>query len=776
MARAQAHVWSSRVRPRRHWIAAAAAFGLAGVYGYAVAERATLAAPAPTPILYDRSGAFLSQVGHEAGHDEGPRIDYGYWTVDPLPDRVVRATLALEDRRFFAHPGVDPLAVGRALWQNLSSGRRRSGASTAAMQVARMQRPGARTLWAKAVEAGTAIALTARYGRETLLAHYLRLVPYGNGSHGIAHAARWYLDKPVQDLSWAEIALLCAIPQSPTAMNPLNGSGLGRAVRRGGRMLDELLRQGVIDQAEHALAHRQLAAIRLPSPPRRPDAVHAILRLSSMLDDNELRLSPADPRLRTTIDLGIQSDVTRLARRHVADWRAAGAEQAAVMVVKRPTGEVLAAVGSTDYRGRRSGAIDFTRVQRSPGSTLKPFIYALALEKGLVKTSDILADVPEGSSGIGNADGHFLGPMLPRQALANSRNVPAVNLLRRIGLDTTFGFFRDLGLHEIEVPAESFGLSMAIGSLPTTLERLMRAYGALADDGLLRDLVWHGGQRRPAPRRVLSPESARLVTHFLADPLARLPSFPRYGPTEFPFPVALKTGTSQGYRDAWLVAWSRSYLVGVWVGRGDAGTMTRLTGARSAARLARAVLMRLHGNAPGDLAEMSFPAPDGHVPAELCVFDGKRSAGECGQTLTEWVPDDDLPPVESAAAIRHQGDADRRRVVPAAQRAWAKANAYPVEPLPQSPPTEVRLRIAAPDHNSRIWRNPETPPGLDRLALKAVVDPPVPQVLWYVDGEPFSLANPDNPVFWPITPGPHRFELRLPHRAERSHPVRIVVE
>jgi penicillin-binding protein 1C len=747
-----------------------------GAYGVAVAERATLQAPKPTPILYDRNGAYLAQIGNESGEGDEARIDYGFWRVDPLPERVVRATLALEDRRFWAHPGVDPLAVTRALWQNLSSGRRLSGASTVAMQVARMQRPASRTLWAKAVEAGAGLVLTLRYGRAAVLGHYLQLVPYGNGSHGIAHAARWYLDKPVADLSWAEIALLSAIPQSPAAMNPLKLSGLARAVRRGGRMLDELARQGVIDRTEHAVAREQLAQIRLPERRRRPDALHAILRLSSLIEEGSLRLRPGDPRLRTTLDIGLQADVTRTARRFVNDWRSAGAEQAAVMVVKRGTGEVLAAAGSTDYRDHRSGAFDFTRVQRSPGSTLKPFIYALALEKGLLRTNDILADLPEGASGIGNADGHFLGPMLPRQALANSRNVPAVNLLRGLGLDATFRFFRELGLHDIEAPAESFGLSMAIGSLPTTLDQLVRAYGVLAEDGILNDLVWHEGQARAAPKQILSPESARLVTHFLSDPLARLPSFPRYGPTEFPFPVALKTGTSQGYRDAWLVAWSRQYIVGVWVGRGDAGTMTRLTGARSAARLARAVLMRLHGSGAGELADMAFPAPDGHVPVELCVFDGKRSAGGCGQTLVEWVPEDAVPPVETAAYVRHEAEGDRLRLaVPAVHRAWAKANAYPVEEGRRDA-GEIRLAIAAPEHNSRVWRNPEAPAFLNRLALKAVVEPHVQQVVWYVDGEAFALADPDKPVYWPMSPGPHRFELRLPYRTEASRPVRIVVE
>src|SRR4051794_2511830 len=302
------------LRQRLPGIGAAAALCLCGMYGWAVAERAGFEAPKPTPILYDRNGAYFAQIGNETGEGDEPRIDYGFWPVDPLPERVVRATLALEDRRFWAHPGVDPLAVTRALWQNLSSGRRLSGASTVAMQVARMQRPAARTLWAKAVEAGAGLALTIRYGREAVLAQYLRVVPYGNGSHGIAHAARWYLDKPVADLSWAEIALLSAIPQSPAAMNPLKASGLARAVRRGARMLDELARKDVIDPTEHAVAREQLAQIRLPERRRRPDALHAILRLSAMIGEGSLRLPPRDPRLRTTVDVGLQADVARTAR------------------------------------------------------------------------------------------------------------------------------------------------------------------------------------------------------------------------------------------------------------------------------------------------------------------------------------------------------------------------------------------------------------------------------------------------------------------------------
>ncbi|MDB5510540.1 MAG: glycosyl transferase family 51 [Enterovirga sp.] len=751
-----------------------------GLFAFEVAGRAHLEAPAATPILYDRTGTFLAQLGNEAGAAGGGRrqIEYGYWPLERLPDRVVAATLALEDRRFRSHPGIDPLAIARALRQNFRSGRRVSGASTVAMQVARMQRPGPRTLWSKAAEAGTAAALTLRYGRDAVLAQYLRLVPYGNGSHGIAHAARFYLDKPVADLSWAEIALLSAVPQSPTLMNPLRPDGLARAVRRGHAMLEELGRRGVVTGAELALAHRQLDETAPPRAPRRPEALHALLRFEAMREAGALRpASEADPRITTSLDLGTQAAVVRHARRHLAAWRPYGAEQVAALVIERGTRRVLAALGSTEYGDRRSGAIDFTAVRRSPGSTLKPFIYGLALQRGLIRTSDVLADLPEGASGIGNADGAFLGPMLPRQALANSRNVPAAHLLREIGLETAFRHLRTLGLHDLDVPAETFGLSMAIGSLPTSLDRLVRAYGALAEDGLLGDLVWYAGEPVLPPRRVMSADAARLVTLFLADPLARLPSFPRYGATEFPFAVALKTGTSQGYRDAWLIGWSARYIVGVWVGRGDAGTMSQLSGGRAAARLAHAILEDLHEVRPGDLAETSFPAPEGRVPVELCAIGGQRSTGACGRTLTEWVRPDEVPPIEPPAILRARPEGGERLelVVPAAHRAWARSEGYPLDETAAAN-GQVRLSVASPEQNTRLWRNPDAPAVANRLALKANVEPRVPQVVWYVDGEPFALTDPDVPVFWPMTPGVHRFQVRLPLRDGASRLVRVVVE
>ncbi|MBY6241837.1 transglycosylase domain-containing protein [Methylosinus sp. Sm6] len=714
-------------------------FGVVALCASGLFLPAPLVAPEPTPIVYDRNGAFLAQIGAGAEH--------GYWPLRAIPARVALATLALEDRRFFSHPGVEARAVLRAAWRNVSGRGRREGASTIAMQVARMQAPAPRSFGAKLMEAATALALISRHGHEAVLAHYLRLAPYGNGSHGVAHAARFYFDKPVEDLSLAEIALLAAVPQSPGRMNLFREHGLTLARARAARALAHLREEGAVDAAQVALAERQLATLRPIGAARRLDALHLALRYESLIGDGAIMArSKDDPRIHASIDLSLQERVAALARRYLSLWRGAGARQAAVMVVERGTGAVLADVGSSDYRDPREGAIDFTRVQRSPGSTLKPFVYALAFERDALRATDIVSDIPEGASGVDNADGLFLGPMLPRQALANSRNVPATNLLRRVGLEANFRFLHDLRLHDLEAPAESFGVAMAIGALPTRLERLVAAYGALAEDGVLSDLVFATEQTRRRSIRVMSTDTARLVTSMLADPLARLPSFPRYGPLEYPFAVAVKTGTSQGYRDAWTIAFSRKAIVGVWLGRGDAGVMNRLSGAASAARLAHAVLAHMHGAKPGDLSEDSFPAPEGRIPVEMCLAGG-ANGGACNETLVEWVKPHERPAAALAAPALAAG---------------------PTQP--------AALAITTPEHRTHIWRNPEQPAALNRLALKASATPSVGQILWYVDGEPFALAEADAAVYWPMRPGTHRIQARAPMRPEASRIVEITVE
>ena len=701
-------------------LATATAAAMLLTWAAAVAGGAVLSAPAPTAWITDRDGAFLTQAGHESRRPDGGRqVEYGYWPVDP-PPLVVAATLALEDRRFWSHPGIDPAALLRAVWQH-AGGSSRSGASTIAMQVARMQHPRPRTLWAKAVEAGTAVALVARYGHRAVLAQYLRLAPYGENCRGVAQAARWYFGRPAADLSAAQAALLAAIPQAPGGM--ALHQGLPRAAARARRALAAM----GLPAPDRAAAVAELGRLTpVPAPRRTPD-LHLALRLQSGTHGGGM--------VRATIDGAVQRWVSRAAVAQLRVWRGAGAQQVAVMVVRRGSREVLASVGSAGYDTQPAGAIDYTAAPRSPGSTLKPFLYALGLDRGVIAPQDVLADLPQGAAGISNADHDFLGPLLPRQALANSRNVPAANLLRRIGLAEGFGFLRTLGLNRVAGPAGRYGLAMAIGALPTSLDRLMRAYATLAEDGVDAPLRWRVADRGEQ-RRVMSVDAARLVGRFLSDPLARLPAFPRYGSSEFPFAVALKTGTSQGYRDAWTLEWSRDYVVGVWVGRADAGPMTRLSGARAAAGLAQAIMLRLHGVSRSDLLAGEFPAPPGREQAELCTDTGAPAGRGCDQRLVEWV----------------------------------RPGAAP------TPPVERRLSIVQPDPDTHVWRNPEAPAALDRLVLRATVEPPVPQIVWLVDGNPVATAPPDAPLLWPMTPGHHRFQIRLPLEAGVSRPVSVLVE
>ncbi|MGD9539979.1 transglycosylase domain-containing protein [Methylocystis sp.] len=720
-------------------------------------SRAELVAPRASSIVYDRNGAFLTQIGEKTRDPATgkPRVDYGYWLLKTVPQKIAQATLALEDHRFYAHPGVDLRALARAAWRNFTSRGRREGASTIAMQVARMQNERPRSLTEKLMQAATALAIVVRHGHEATLAHYLRLAPYGLNGHGVAYAARFYFDRPVDDLSWAQAAMLAAIPQSPGRMNITRASGLALAAARARRAIARLEDEGALDAAQAALARSELDHMRPLDAKRRPEALHLALRYEALArEDLAHPIADSDRRINATIDLDVEQEVLRLARRYLSNFRRRGARQVAAMVVERGTNAVIADVGSSDYNDPQAGAFDFTRVRRSPGSTLKPFIYGLAFERGVLKTTDLLNDIPEGASGVSNADGLYLGPLTPRQALANSRNVPATNLLRRVGLEANFNFLRDLGLHDLETPAESFGISMAIGALPTRLEDVMRAYAALADDGIMRELSFTRNAARRPPRRVLSVDSARLIASMLADPQARLPSFPRYGPLEYPFAVAVKTGTSQAYRDAWTIAFSHKFIVGVWIGRGDAGAMRAMTGVSSAARLAHAVLVKLHDAKPGEIAPETFAPPPGRIAIDLCRA---GASPDCAQTLREWVK-----PEETREAEALQ--------VSSAQR--PSMNDAPSSLADGAAP----LVIATPEHNTHIWRNPEQPERLNRLALKLAPTDKDAQIVWTIDGEPFATAQADETVFWPMTPGRHRIQARLALAPVASRAVRIVVE
>lgn len=769
-------------------------------------HRAQLSSPDPTYFLRDRHGRFLGEVGAE------PDGEYGYWELETIPPRVAAATLAVEDRRFWNHPGVDARAILRALYQNAVHLKRSSGASTIAMQVARMQNPGSRSYLRKATEAVTALFVTATYSREEILKHYLRIVPYGNRIHGIAYAARRYFDKPVDDLSWAETAFLTAIPQAPKRMNPFSGEGKKRAALRGKRILDLLYRDEAMNREEYELACLQIQDLAVPPPGIRPEqAMHALLRMESMLKNKSVQLLPQAGRLvTTTLDLDLQNAMSRVVHGKVRTWDAAGARNAAVIIVDRESNEVLAWIGSTDYFDEdRSGAIDYADLPRSPGSALKPFFYALALETRRITPSTILNDLQRGPGGIVNADAFFLGPVLPRVALANSRNVPAAALLEEIGVEKGYDFLRFLGLHNGAEPASRYGVGMAIGNLPVTLEKLVRAYSVLSREGRLGDLVWFEGQARTEERRVLSEDTTRQIALFLSDPLARMPGFSRMGALEFPFPVAIKTGTSSRFRDAWAVAFSIRYLAGVWVGDPDYQPMNHLTGSTSAAELVNKILTALHADQRIGLSDLSFPPPRGFKAARICALTGDLANDVCDRVLLEWFRPTEYPVNHCRAHVRMAVDT-RNGVLatsetprefitvrtfvdlPPLYADWAKTTGLSVLPkraydfalfrpgseewLLKQRDGKVHVSIVSPEDGLRLIRDPETPADQATLALRAVVNPIVPQLLWYVDGRPYQVADYPYTARLTLTPGEHTIQAGLPDAPFYSGRVTIIVQ
>lgn len=753
----------------------------------------SLDAPAATYLVLDRQQRYLADIGGDEA------TGYGYWPLTALPSRVVAATLAIEDRRFWQHPGVDPLAIARAWRDNTRQGIRVSGASTLAMQLARMQHPVPRTYYHKLREAWRGMVLTLKFGRAAILENYLRRVPYGNNIHGIAYAARRYLDKPVADLSWAEIAFLSALPQAPTLMNPYREAGRQRAIERGLAILQRLRVQQILSFADYELSAVQLRQLRIaPLPARPPETLHAVLRLQDTLRTTPPRRNAEPYRLITTLDLAWQRRIHALTLETVAQFSAQGVENAAIILVDRATQGVLAWQGSTDYfDARHAGAIDYARVLRSPGSVLKPFFYAAALERGAIAVNTVLDDLPTVAAGIANADHRYLGPLLPRQALANSRNVPAANVLATLGIEEGYELLRDLGLHDEARPAHYYGLGLVTGALPATLETIMSAYTALADEGRWSPLQWYVGQPTPAAKRIYSVAVARTITLFLADPAARLPTFPRMGATEYAFPVALKTGTSSGLRDAWTIAYTPRYLLGVWLGNADARPMFEISGGSSAALLAQRVLSALHHDARSGTADLAFSSPPGYFPVSICARTGKRATAACDQVFPEWFMPGHEPQAEDDVYVRRAIDSHQRglRVTSAPYRVLrtfvnlpARYAEWGMEHGLSSPPAEARasttietspatpLRIVAPRDGAHVLRDPAVPAVLSTLALRAEVSPPVKEILWYIDDQPYALAPYPYTLRWRLTPGTHKIHAQVPASGEKTLPIRITVE
>ncbi len=755
-------------------------------------DRAELFSPPPTPIIEDRSGGFLTE-------GESEYTDLGYWDVEgPINERVALCLTAIEDRRFYGHPGVDLRALARSA-VGAVTGNDSGGASTIAMQVARMEYPARRTLLNKALEASTALFLTAKFGREKVLRHYMKLVPQGNQIHGVAYSARRFFRKPLSDVSLAEAAVLAALPREPGRMNVFTYAGFERAKARAGLILRLLFQRGQIEAEEYGSALRQMEVMPIPAREVRPfNSYHYILRFLGGAAV-ELPASYSRP-LASSLDPDVQAMVQSVADGALGENRRLGADNVAVMVADRATGEVLAYVGSSAFfDAEHAGAIDYADTPRSSGSILKPFLFARGLDSGRFTPASILADLPfsvlspRGEYNAANFDQAYLGPMLYRNALANSRNVPALRVLEGVGLEDFYAIARRLGLSRDSKSAEYFGYGLAIGGLSVTLTDLVAAYGTLANDGRELRLKWlreDGAPEAGAP--VFSSYAARAVSLFLSDDLARLPSFPRMGALEFPFPVAIKTGTSQGYRDAWTVAYTSKYVVGLWMGNPDNRPMNRVAGVTSAVYVGE-ILRKLHPLEQEGIDAVPFPLPEGSVPVSVCVLSGEAAGPDCPSASVEYFRPAEAPHAECSVHRRFAVDARNGSVatqstppsrvavrsftvLPAVYSLWGAQHGYAAPPETGGVKGPTQITVTYPRNGARYLIDPDVPARFQSLPLQAAVTPRVAQIEWIVDGKPAGRAAYPYMLRLPLKKGVHTIRAVVPGSGERSTEITVTVE
>ena len=578
-------------------------------------------------VIVDRRGAVLRRVENPGG-----RPGREQWVrLDQIRSHALLALLASEDRRFFEHAGVDPVGIGRALWLNLRGGKIGYGGSTITMQLMRMlHSPGQeRSLSNKIKEAVLALRLERALGKKEILEQYVNRAYFGRGAYGMEAAARTYFGKSATSLSSGEATLLAALPRSPALYDPLRH--LDRALSRRDHILDLLVSRGRIAPEEAGRIRAERVAPRLNT-----DAFRA-----PHFCDWVLASLPADVRARggivtTSLDVDLQERLEHRLAEHVRDLGGRGLEQAGMVVLDTRTGEVLAMVGSQGVE-TDGGQLNIATRRRHPGSALKPFVYALALEAG-ASPATIAADMRdvESSYTVTKVTQRERGPVRFREALAGSYNLAAVHVLEEVGEEKLITLLRRAGVGEVPGEADAYGPRLALGATRVRLVDLAAGYGFLARGGrivrpsAIRSASLADGARwrppDPAEVAAFSPSTAWLVMDVLADPEARRPMFGGGLPVDdLPFDVAFKTGTSRGFSDTVAIGVTEQVTVAAWAGNFSGRPTHGLIAMDAAAPLVRAGLLLAAGG-----RRLTLPEPPAAVvAADVCPLSGELASPDC---------------------------------------------------------------------------------------------------------------------------------------------------
>ncbi|MDD5091108.1 MAG: penicillin-binding protein 1C [Candidatus Wallbacteria bacterium] len=543
----------------------------------------------------------------------------------PPPQKLIEAVIAYEDKRFFTHSGVDPVAVLRALWRNATTGQRRSGASTITMQVARLSRPKSRTIFNKILEAGQAVRMEMHMSKTGILSAYLNNAPYGGNIVGYRTAGLKYFGKEPSRLTWAEAATLAVLPNSPRLIHPGSDSNALRIKRD--RLLKRLRQSGLFDSDTLNLALKEPV----------PDRCLTFSSCAHHLAERIRKFAHHGGIFSTTVSLRIQEQAEVTVKRHSEFISKSGIRNAAALIADTRTGQVLAYVGSQDYFDRNNqGMIDGVTARRSSGSILKPFLYAKAMDAGLILPQSMIPDIPAfyGSFSPANSDRSYKGIVRSSEALQQSLNVPAVFLLRQLGLPEFYDFLKSAGVSSLFREAEEYGLPLILGGAEVTLWDLAMLYRGLGDSGNFSRLSFLDCNRTVHSNKLISEGSWYLTLNMLNE--LKRPGVEFYW-TRFSgqFPMAWKTGTSFGHRDGWAVGVTPQWTIAVWAGNFTGEGNPALTGGKAAG----ALLFALFGMLDKSPELKWFKRPENRlVPVALCAETGFPAGEHCSETLTAEKP------------------------------------------------------------------------------------------------------------------------------------------
>ena len=722
--------------------------------GAGLAVVAALAAVWLVPFSTDPLSAFPAATLYCDREGRPLRVQLGPGDLDCRPDYrpqpgdwIVPAVVAAEDQRFWVHPGVDVIAIARAVGQNLRAGRVLSGASTLSTQVIRLLQPRPRTLAAKLVEAFRALQLERRLGKEEILAQYLNRAPFGSNLAGIEAASRRYFGKGPHDLSLAEASLLAGLPQSPSRLRPDRHPEQAR--RRQAYVLERMVALGQVSEADRLRALAQPLAIRPAAYPF--DAPHFCELAAG---------SGAHGTVRTTLDAGLQDLAGRALRRQADALSAAGVRDGAVVIIDVPAAAVRALVGSPDFFARAAaGQVNAAAAPRAAGSTLKPFAFALALDRGLIGPRTMLADVPMAYRDYQptDFDGRYHGPVAARDALILSLNMPALQLEDRLGQVRFYDTLRQLGLSTLRREPAHYGLGLVLGNAEVRLLDLANAYACLARGGIHQPVRFVEDAGAEPGQRLFSAEAAWLVAEALGGEERAMEATGHSADVRLPR-LAWKTGTSSGCRDAWTIAYNPRYVVGVWVGRVDGAPADSLVGRRAAAPVVWDIFRRLHPDNDGPW----YPRPAGLATRSVCAVSGCPPGPYCGaqveETCIRGVTAAEVCPVHRRAG---------EDTWPAAVAAFLRE-----QPRADGAAAAAPVHICAPADGTVYRQSDVLAADRQRIRLSATAD--AEAVHWYVDGRHLARLRPQEDLQWALQPGRHH--IVCADESGRSHGVHILVE